>query len=149
MKRHTRYQGAIVRDHHILLIAHREHATGRTYWVIPGGGIEPGETEEACVRREMLEETSLTVHVERLLMDESSTEGRVYEKYKTYLCTPLSGEAAPGYEPEPEASANYRIDQVAWVDLRDPSTWSPAVTSDRFTYPALQQIRSLLGYSAA
>ena len=50
MTRRIRYQGAIVRDDHLLLIKHREHTSGHAYWVIPGGGREEGETEEECVR---------------------------------------------------------------------------------------------------
>ena len=42
----TRYQGAIIRDHHILLLKQTEHASGRSYWQIPGGRIEQDETEE-------------------------------------------------------------------------------------------------------
>jgi len=47
----TRYQGAIIRDHHILLLKQIEHASGRSSWQIPDGGIEPDETEEQCVQR--------------------------------------------------------------------------------------------------
>jgi 8-oxo-dGTP pyrophosphatase MutT (NUDIX family) len=70
LNRYTRYQGAIVRNHSILLIRHRENESGRSYWILPGGGIEPGETEEDCVRWEMKEETNLDVQVSALLLDE-------------------------------------------------------------------------------
>src|SRR5437899_1383697 len=99
MSRVIRYQGAILYNHQLLLIKHREHATGHSYWVIPGGGIEVGEAEEACVQREMHEETHLEVEVGRLLLDEPAAPGGVYQRRKTYLCRPISGEAQPGYEP--------------------------------------------------
>ena len=92
--RDIRYGGAIIRDHHILLIRHRENESGRSYWILPGGGIEPGETEEDCVRREIKEETNLNVRVVSLLLDELSHPESVYRSFKTYLC-----------EPEPEAAA--------------------------------------------
>ena len=36
------------------------------YW-LPGGGVEPGETAEEAVRRELIEEASLVIRVQRLL----------------------------------------------------------------------------------
>ena len=45
------YQGAIIRDHHILLIKHTEHATSRGYWLIPGGGIEPDPSTYPLLQR--------------------------------------------------------------------------------------------------
>jgi ADP-ribose pyrophosphatase YjhB (NUDIX family) len=46
MDRIYHLQGAIVRNHHILLICNREIASGREYWLIPGGGMEEGGKEE-------------------------------------------------------------------------------------------------------
>ncbi len=140
-----RYQGAIVRDHTILLIQHREHAGGRSYWLLPGGGREAGESEEACVIREMQEETGLQVAVERLLVEAPRQPG-TDRWHKTYLCHPLSGEAQPGYEPEPEVAAYYCIAEVRWVDLRDEESWGEKVVSDPYTYPELKQICAILGY---
>jgi 8-oxo-dGTP diphosphatase len=146
VQRVIRYQGAIVRDHHLLLIRHREHAGGHSYWVLPGGGIEPEEDELACVRRELREETHLEVQVDRLLLDEPAEPGAVYRRYKTYLCRVSGGEAHPGHEPEVEAAETYAIDAVAWFDLRDERGWDPSMTADPITYPVVQRIRAALGY---
>ena len=43
--RDTRYQALIVQDHAVLLIKHRVHQSGHDSWVIPGGGLERGESE--------------------------------------------------------------------------------------------------------
>ena len=142
-----RYQGAIIRDDHILLIKHHEYASGHDYWVIPGGGREDGETEEECVRREMMEETHLNVTVEQLLLDEPGRPDEAYQRFKTYLCIPMVGEPYPGHEPEPEAAERYAITEVGWFDLRDETTWGTKVITNPFTYPRLQQIRRTLGYS--
>lgn len=146
LKRHTRYQAAIVRDHHILLLSHREHDTGRIYWVLPGGGIEPGESEEECVIREAREETGLDVNIERLLIDEPGLEGGIYARLKTYLCTAQPGEASPGYEPEPEAAAKYAIHEVRWFDLRRPLDWDPVLVANPWTYPHVLRVREAIGY---
>jgi ADP-ribose pyrophosphatase YjhB (NUDIX family) len=146
MTRVIRYQGAIVRDDQILLIKHTEHKNGRGYWLVPGGGREAGESEEACVQREMLEETCLHIRVERLLLDEPGEPGGVYQRMKTYLCRVVAGEARPGYEPELAAAAEYGITDVAWLDLRRTTTWPAAIVTDSITYPLLQRIRAVLGY---
>jgi 8-oxo-dGTP pyrophosphatase MutT (NUDIX family) len=46
MIRDIRYQAAIIHNRQILLIQHREHASGRSYWLLPGGGREADETPE-------------------------------------------------------------------------------------------------------
>ena len=146
--RTIRCQGAIVRDHHLLLIQQREHASGRTYWVLPGGGQEGAETEIDCVIREMREETGLEVGVERLLAEVPDLGGGDYKWRHTYLCRVLGGEAAPGYEPEVEVADSYTFTAVAWFDLRDPQGWPLEILADPINQPQLEQIRELLGYAA-
>jgi len=50
-----------------LLMIKRGREPGAGLWSIPGGRIEPGESDAEALVREMLEETSLTVEVGRLL----------------------------------------------------------------------------------
>src|SRR5271165_1224855 len=59
--------GILARAGRILLVASRypNHAT--PLWNLPGGRQRPGELLEAALRREFLEETGLSVAVERLL----------------------------------------------------------------------------------
>ncbi len=50
-------RAVIVRDGKILLT----HETVSGWWLIPGGGLEEGETPEACVIREAEEETGYRI----------------------------------------------------------------------------------------
>lgn len=67
-------------------------------------------------------------------------------KEETYLCTPIAGEAAPGYEPELDASAAYAIAAVRWFDLRDPASWDHDLRADLVTHSQMLEFRKLLGY---
>jgi 8-oxo-dGTP diphosphatase len=59
-----RAAAVIIRDGLLLMV--RERGTGpagrhdgQEYWTLPGGGIQPGETPERAVMREVAEETGL------------------------------------------------------------------------------------------
>jgi 8-oxo-dGTP pyrophosphatase MutT (NUDIX family) len=47
------------------------------FWLMPGGGREKGETEEACVQREVREATDLEVTVVRPLFEVSDHPGGI------------------------------------------------------------------------
>jgi hypothetical protein len=96
----------------------------------------------------MKEETNIDVMIDRLVFDEPAHTDGVYKWRKTFICHPVSGKASPGYEPEPEAAADYSISEVRWFDLRDESSWDDAIFQDTFTYPQLVRLREVLGYSS-
>ena len=65
----------IVRDGQVLLVEF-SGGTDQAHFNFPGGGVEPGETLEEAVRREVREETCLDVIVQRLLLVVQSVGSR-------------------------------------------------------------------------
>jgi len=143
MPKSTRYQGAIVRDRQILLVQQTDHLLERSYWLLPGGRKEPGETDEQCIEREMLEEIGIYVRVEGLILDES-IESENIDRRKTYRCAVISGEPRPGHEPEDEYADRYSFTGVQWLDLQQPHAWPVEVTADQG--PLLKRIREAIGF---
>jgi 8-oxo-dGTP diphosphatase len=88
-------------------------------WSLPGGVVESGETLEACVTREMHEETGLAVEVgpvievfDRITRDD---QGRVRYHYVLvdYLCRPTGGSLRAGSD----------VDAAVWADSADLSPY--------------------------
>lgn len=49
----------------LLLVRHRKGE--KRYWMLPGGGLDYGESFEQCAIREIQEETGLTITIDRML----------------------------------------------------------------------------------
>jgi len=103
--------GAVVTDGQgRLLMIKRGHEPGAGLWSIPGGRIEPGETDAEALVREMLEETGLAVEVGRLIgsVQRPGPDGAVID-IRDYAATVTGGTLRPG-----DDAADAR-----WVDIRD------------------------------
>ena len=66
-----------------------KHTYRKFEWGIPAGGLEYNEQPESAIVREFFEETGMELHVEKLLLAESSKED--HNISLIYLCTIVSG----------------------------------------------------------
>ena len=63
----TRVRGVIVDGEGRVLMDRTHHTDRDVFYWFPGGGLEPGETSEEGLRRELMEEAALEIEVGRLL----------------------------------------------------------------------------------
>jgi 8-oxo-dGTP diphosphatase len=90
--------GAVIKDARgRLLLIKRGHEPGAGLWSLPGGRVEPGETDAEALVREMQEETGLAVVAGRLLgtVQRSLANGDVLD-IRDYAATIIGGALNPG-----------------------------------------------------
>lgn len=103
--------GAVIRDElGRLLLIKRGHEPGAGLWSLPGGRVEPGETDAEALVREMQEETGLVVRVGRLVgrVQRPAGGGDVLD-IRDYAATVTGGTLKPG-----DDAADAR-----WVEAKD------------------------------
>ncbi|MEM7796755.1 MAG: A/G-specific adenine glycosylase [Cyanobacteria bacterium P01_C01_bin.118] len=105
---HKKIGVAVIYDDngHILIDRRKQEGLLGGLWEFPGGKIEPNETVEDCVKREIKEELGIEIEVNDRLI----TVNHAYSHFKVTLnvfnCTHLSG--------EPQT---IECDEVKWVTL--------------------------------
>ncbi len=99
----------IVEDGRVLLMRRRKH--GSEYYVVPGGGIESGETPEEAAIREAKEEAGLDVAPAKKL-GAFRHEGRMTHYF---LAASRRGQSRIG-SPERERRSAGNVYELEWVD---------------------------------
>lgn len=102
--------GAVVRDKRLLLVR-RASRRGRGNWQVPGGFVEPDETIEQAVVREIAEEAGVTAAVDGVLAVRNRYDPELGNSiYIVLLLHPVRG------EPQPD---NHEVDRAAYFSLEE------------------------------
>lgn len=95
----------------------RGYGEFKDYWEFPGGKMEPGESREQALRREIMEELDTEIRVEDFLMTVDYDYPAFHLTMHCFLCTVVSGRL----ELKEHESAMWLVPQ----DLRTVN-WLPA-----------------------
>lgn len=79
----------LLRDGRVVLLRQYRHAVRQTLWEVPAGKLDPGETPEACARRELKEETGYATDQLTSLGTICVTPGYSDERIHLYLAREL------------------------------------------------------------
>ena len=117
--------GAVVCGEQLLLVR-RASRHGRGNWQLPGGFIEPDETIEQAVVREVQEEAGVTAEVEAVLglrsrYDPDSGNGI----YVVLLLRPVSGEPIADGQ-EVDHAGYFTLNQIRELNPLPPVNWEIA-----------------------
>ncbi|HDP35225.1 MAG TPA: NUDIX domain-containing protein [Candidatus Hydrogenedentes bacterium] len=102
----VRVAAVIVRNGEILLAEHLKD--GRAYYLLPGGGVDQGETLREALARELWEETRLDVTPGRLLfICESIAPDHSRHIIQLAFAADIEAEAMPSKGDDPRVSGAY------------------------------------------
>lgn len=119
--------GAIIVGDRLLAAQRGPQRARAGKWELPGGKVEPGESDAAALRRELFEELGVVVAVTDSIGEARHDYGDVAIQLVAYRCALVTG--------EPRAIEHAAIAWMAHDEL-DGLAWSRA---DRALVPAMQR----------
>jgi len=108
--------GICIEDNKILLVKHHSLGEGGVLWAPPGGGMNYGETAEDALKREFIEETGLTISIEKFLCVNEYLTPPLHAIELFFLVKKITGTLKTGIDPELQQNKQI-ITHVEWLSF--------------------------------
>ena len=110
-----RVVAAVIHKNGMIFATQRGYGAYKDYWEFPGGKIEPGETPEAALIREIKEELNTTISIERFLTTVEYDYPEFHLSMDCYWCSILEGNLDLIEHESASWLSNYHLHDVNWL----------------------------------
>ncbi len=109
--------GVCITNEKLLMVNHSGITEGN-FWAPPGGGIQLNESATDCLKRELAEETGLTVDIKKFLFTCELIREPLHSIELFFLVSPTAGLIKTGNDPEPGSPSIIQdVKYMAWDEI--------------------------------
>lgn len=131
VRKTVRVVAAVIRDQGRIFATERGYGDWKDYWEFPGGKIEPGETPEEALRREIREELATEISVGQKLCTVEYDYPAFHLSMDCFLCGIIEGKLTL-----------LEAEDSAWLDANSPDS-PDSLDSVRWLPADLQVVQAL------
>ena len=114
-RKHIEVVAAIILRERRIFATQRGYGEWKDWWEFPGGKIEPGESPEDALKREIREELATEIEVDELLTTVEYDYPKFHLTMHCYLCTIISGDLSLLEHEDARWLALDELDCVKWL----------------------------------
>ena len=113
----VRVCGICIENGKILLIKHKNIGKGGYLWSPPGGGLQFGESVTECLKREFLEESNLSIEINRFLFAQEFLAPPLHAIELFFEVSVLKGTLTLGTDPEMKEGRQI-LEKISFLDYK-------------------------------
>lgn len=110
-----RVAAAIIKKDNVIFVTQRGYGDFKDYWEFPGGKIEPGESPEEALHREIMEELKVTVGIDGYLTRVEYDYPDFHLSMDCFLCRLESGELTLTEHEAARWLKAEELEEVGWL----------------------------------
>lgn len=114
-RKHIEVVAAIILRDGRIFATQRGYGEWKDWWEFPGGKIEPGESTEDALKREIREELATEIEVDELLTTVEYDYPKFHLTMHCYLCAIISGDLSLLEHEDARWLALDELDCVKWL----------------------------------